>query len=83
MSVTELVLPGDQLKYHAEIVNVAEGAASISGTIYKNGEKIGQVEMMFSHIDQNLSGRAFPKENFVFTEQFRQLIAPFSQETSA
>ena len=81
--VTELVLPGDQLKYHAEIVNVAEGAASISGTIYKNGEKIGQVEMMFSHIDQNLSGRAFPKENFVFTEQFRQLLAPFTQETSA
>ena len=34
---------------------------------------------MFSHIDQNLAGREFPEENFVFTGQFRQLIAPFTK----
>ena len=78
--VREFVVPGDQLKYHAEVENISEGAASIHGTIYRNGEEIGEVQMMFSHIDQNMSGRAFPKENFVFTDQFRQLLAPIMQE---
>ena len=79
--IRELVVPGDQLTYHAEIDNISDAAASIRGTVYRNGQEIGQIQMMFSHIDQNLSGRAFPKENFVFTDQFRQLIAPFEQES--
>jgi 3-hydroxyacyl-[acyl-carrier-protein] dehydratase len=29
---------------------------------------------MFSHIDQNLRGLAFPEHNFVFTEQFFSLM---------
>jgi len=37
---------------------------------------------MFSHIDQNLSGVKFPKENFVFTGQFQRLIAPFTQKAA-
>jgi len=30
--------------------------------------------MMFSHIDQNMQGLEFPEENFVFTDQFMDLI---------
>lgn len=78
--IDELVLPGDQLTYHAEITNITDAAAGIAGTILKNGKPVGRVDIMFSHIDQNLSGRQFPKENFVFTDQFRQLVAPFMQE---
>jgi len=35
------------------------------------------VDLMFSHIDQNLAGMEFPEENFVFTGQFQRLLAPF------
>ncbi len=80
--ISELVVPGDQLKYEASIVNITAEAALIAGTIYKKDQPIGQVELMFSHIDQNMSGRAFPKENFVFTDQFRRLLDPFTQEST-
>lgn len=81
--VRELVVPGDQLRYHAEIENLSDAAASIRGTITRDGEPIGEIQMMFSHIDQNLAGRQFPKENFVFTDQFRSLVAPFQTQESA
>ncbi len=71
------VLPGDQLKYHAEIETITAQAASTAGTVYKNGEKIGEINLIFSHIDQNLAGAKFPKENFVFTGQFLRLLAGF------
>jgi hypothetical protein len=29
---------------------------------------------MFSHIDQNLAGKKFPEENFVFTDTFKSLL---------
>ena len=77
--IDELVVPGDQLEYHAELTNISEGAAAIAGVIRRNGQIIGRVELMFSHIDQNLSGKRFPEENFVFTEQFRRLLAPFTE----
>jgi len=33
--------------------------------------------MMFSHIDQNLAGLRFPEHNFVFTEQFTELLKTY------
>lgn len=81
--INELVTPGDQLHYVAEVENISDEAAGIKGTVLKNGKEIGQIQMLFSHIDQNLSGRRFPEENFVFTDQFRQLIAPFVEEDQA
>ena len=32
---------------------------------------------MFSHIDKNLAGAAFPEHNFVFTDQFRDLLKTY------
>ena len=69
--------PGDQITYQANIENITSEAAATKGTVLKNGLPIGQVDLMFSHIDQNLAGMEFPKENFVFTGQFERLIAPF------
>jgi hypothetical protein len=37
-------------------------------------EKIGKIDLMFSHIDQNMGGREFPEHNFVFGESFRTLL---------
>ena len=36
----------------------------------RGDEMIAEVDLMFSHIDQNLGGKQFPKENFVFTDLF-------------
>ena len=75
--ISEPVVPGDQLKYHAELVTISDQAASTHGTVSKNGKPIGTIDLMFSHIDQNLAGTKFPEENFVFTGQFLRLLAGF------
>jgi len=79
----ELVLPGDQLTYQAEIVNISEGAAATEGVIRRGDRQIGQVDLLFSHIDQNMTGQEFPEENFVFTDQFLRLLTQFTQEPSS
>lgn len=81
--IREIVTPGDQLTYEAVIENVSEQAASTRGTIRKNGQVIGEVDLMFSHVDQNLAGLQFPEENFVFTGQFERLVAPFLEAKDA
>ena len=73
----DICTPGDQITYQAEIDTLTEQAAVVRGIVLKNGRAIGSVEMMFSHIDQNLAGTEFPEENFVFTGQFERLVAPF------
>ena len=35
---------------------------------------MAEIDIMFSHIDQNISGLDFPEENFVFTEDFKALL---------
>ena len=37
-------------------------------------EEIGRIDLMFSHIDQNISGLQFPEENFVFSDNFRTIL---------
>lgn len=73
----DIVVPGDQITYEAEIDTIAPEAAVTKGTVRKNGELLGHVDLMFSHIDQNLAGVKLPEENFVFTGQFKRLVAPF------
>ena len=83
-TIDELVVAGDQLKYHARIGTITESAAVTEGVVYKNDKQIGRVDLMFSHIDQNRSGRQFPQENFVFdvfTDRFAYLLAPFVGES--
>ena len=64
------VRPGDTIHLHADIESIAEEAASTKGKITRGDETIAEVDLMFSHIDQNLGGKKFPKENFVFTDLF-------------
>lgn len=73
----DLVVPGDQITYQAEIETITPQAAATRGTVLRNGKPIGRVDLLFSHIDQNLAGVSFPEENFVFTDQFMRLIRPF------
>jgi 3-hydroxyacyl-[acyl-carrier-protein] dehydratase len=70
----DFVLPGDTLKIRAQIDSIAEEAASTSGKITCGEKLIAEIDLMFSHIDQNLAGKQFPEENFVFTDTFKSLL---------
>lgn len=78
-----LVRPGETIAYAARIEQLSEQGASIAGTVtvtrqgHPDPEKVADIELMFSHIDQNMSGMAFPTHNFVFTEQFTELLKSF------
>jgi 3-hydroxyacyl-[acyl-carrier-protein] dehydratase len=70
----DYVVPGDSLRISAKIESIAPEAASTAGTITRDGQPIAEIDLMFSHIDQNLAGKEFPKENFVFTDTFKMLL---------
>jgi 3-hydroxyacyl-[acyl-carrier-protein] dehydratase len=70
----DYVEPGDTIKLAAKIDSIAPEAASTSGKITLEEKLIAEIDLMFSHIDQNLAGKKFPEENFVFTETFKSLL---------
>ncbi len=72
------VRPGDQLRYEAAIEHLAPEAATTTGRVLVNGDLLAEIDIVFSHIDNNLSGLTFPKDNFVFTEDFKSLLRTFS-----
>ena len=72
-----LVRPGDTIHFNAKIDQLNEHGASIRGTVTAGNETVAEIELMFSHIDQNLSGMKFPEHNFVFTEQFTELLKTY------
>lgn len=76
----DFVTPGDSLRLTAQIETIAPEAAGTSGTITRDDELIAEIDLMFSHIDQNLAGKKFPKENFVFTGTFTSLLRSFVPE---
>jgi 3-hydroxyacyl-[acyl-carrier-protein] dehydratase len=74
-------IPGDTLRYTASMTLFDAAGASVAGIVElldpaKPGisEQIGAIDLMFSHIDQNMSGIEFPSHNFVFSESFRTLL---------
>ncbi len=69
-----LVRPGDTIVFQATIDQLNEQGASISGTVKSGDDLVAEIELMFSHIDQNMGGLEFPEHNFVFTEQFTELL---------
>ena len=72
-----LVRPGETILYQATIEQLNESGASIAGRVTSDGQGVAEIELMFSHIDQNMKGLKFPEHNFVFTEQFTELVKGF------
>lgn len=76
-------MPGHTLRYTATIRQLEKVGASTIGTIEllehsaagTIATTIGSIELMFSHLDNNMSGQQFPEHNFVFGESFRTLLA--------
>ena len=74
------VTMGDTVRFDATIERVDDAGAATTGTIDRRieggdaWERIGNVDLMFSHIDNNLSGTEFPEHNFVFSDNFKMIL---------
>ncbi|GIK18860.1 MAG: hypothetical protein BroJett004_10240 [Planctomycetota bacterium] len=75
-------IPGTTLRYTAELRSIGAQGASTEGTVElldharpdEGFVRIGRIDLMFSHLDRNMAGIAFPEHNFVFSESFRTLL---------
>ena len=81
--LTRDATPGVTLRYTATIERLDETGAATKGLIelieHSAGApvpavEIGRIDLMFSHIDRNMAGIAFPSHNFVFSDAFRTLL---------
>ncbi|MHC4496061.1 MAG: 3-hydroxyacyl-ACP dehydratase FabZ family protein [Planctomycetota bacterium] len=73
----DYVKPGDTIRLDAKIESIVAEAATTSGRITRGDKVVAEIDLMFSHIDQNLAGIEFPDENFVFgsdTSVFESLL---------
>ena len=75
--------PGCTLRYTATIERFTAAGASTKGLVELieppstgegNAAVIGQIDLLFSHLDQNMGGVEYPEENFVFSESFKTLM---------
>ncbi len=78
--LTEDAAPGYTLRYTATIQHMDKAGASTHGTVdlldpaTGQSRPIGEIDLMFSHIDQNMTGAEFPEHNFVFSDLFKTLL---------
>lgn len=73
----DYAVPGDQLRYDAVIDVIDDRAAVTSGLVFKNDKPFGQVDLIFSHVNQAEQSLDLPDHNFVFTKQFMDILASF------
>ncbi|MEM8783681.1 MAG: hypothetical protein AAGE65_12620 [Planctomycetota bacterium] len=75
-----LATPGSTIRHTATLERIDTSGAATSGVVEVippgggNAFAFAKIDLMFSHVDQNRQGLAFPEHNFVFTEQFMGLL---------
>jgi len=81
VNLTEDAAPGDTLRYTATITRMDDIGAQTQGIVEllppgdnEQPRTIGQIDLMFSHLDNNMGGQKFPEHNFVFSDSFRTLL---------
>ena len=67
-------MPGEQLTYHAELVNLRTEAAIVRGRVECGGNLICEADIFFAHLDRNQSKATFGDDNFVFTGELKYLL---------
>ncbi len=76
---TAAARPGQSIRYTAVIQRLDASGAWTSGVVERVDpvegiQPMATVDLMFSHIDRNRAGTAFPEHNFVFTDLFMDLM---------
>lgn len=74
----DYAVPGDQLRYDAVLESIDERGGVTSGTVLKNGNRIGRIDLIFSHVSGAEASIDMPDHSFVFTEQFMSLLTSFT-----
>lgn len=86
VELTHDVTPGRTIRYTATIDRADHAGASTLGIVEaldpaaEPGSpdalpvRIGAIDLLFSHLDNNLAGAEFPADNFVFGDSFKMLL---------
>jgi 3-hydroxyacyl-[acyl-carrier-protein] dehydratase len=78
----DFVKPGDSIELEANIESIAPEAASTNGKIARSGKLIAEIDLMFSHIDQNLTGIEFPgSDTSIFESLLRDVLSKNKQQS--
>jgi len=83
------ITPGQTLRYDAVLDRVDASGAAATATVERldhgaadpQWQQIGTVELLFSHVDHNRAGLEFPKENFVFGDNLKTILASAGLDT--
>jgi 3-hydroxyacyl-[acyl-carrier-protein] dehydratase len=78
-SFTDYAVPGDRLRYQARIDSLDDLAAATKGDVFLNDRPIGNVNLIFSHVNNSEQADGLPDHNFVFTEDFLRLFKAIRQ----
>lgn len=90
-----VAVPGDTLLFTANIEQITEQFAVTSGEVTlsspsRDGEKreskhLATIELLFSHLDQNIAGKNFPEKQIILTDLFqiilRDILPPGGKRT--
>jgi 3-hydroxyacyl-[acyl-carrier-protein] dehydratase len=74
------VFAGDTVRYEARVQRLDAAGAATAGTVSRRcavtdqWEAIGQIDLLFSHIDQSMSVADVPRHNFVFGDNLRIIL---------
>ena len=74
------VFAGDTVRYEARVQRLDAAGAATAGTVSRRGpdasewETIGRIDLLFSHVDQSMTGVDVPEHNFVFGENLRIIL---------
>ena len=66
--------PGEQLTYHAEVVDLRPEGAVVKGRVTSGQDLVAEAEIFFAHLDRNRSQQVFGDDNFVFSGELKHLI---------
>ena len=75
------VMPGQSLRYEAKIERLDQAGAVTKGIVSRcvpgeeQWQEIGRIELLFSHVDQSMTGVDVPEHNFVFGENLKIIMA--------
>jgi 3-hydroxyacyl-[acyl-carrier-protein] dehydratase len=77
-------LAGEQLVYDVALLHLAEGGASVAGTVHSFApgaavtdtlpEPFAEAEIFFAHLDKARSQQVFGDRNFVFGGELKQML---------
>ncbi|MCB9846475.1 MAG: beta-hydroxyacyl-ACP dehydratase [Phycisphaeraceae bacterium] len=75
-------LPGHVIRYDVRITQISPQGAATAGDVWLSDaadlnsppRRLGTIDLIFSHIDQNMAGSEFGDHNFVFGESFWTLL---------